>query len=390
MRWRYRFTVLVLCMLAFFGTMVARLGISPVVPEITDEFAVSNTRIGLALTGMWIAYAMSQFPSGILADRFGERSVILLAVGGTVVASIMLALAPVFAVFALCVILIGAAAGLHYTPATSLLSRMFVETGTALGAHNLGGPLAGLLTPVAVVWVAARYGWRPAVALAVVVALPVFLLIVWRVEPVEPQRPDQPMREQLLVGSMVGLLARPAIIFTIAIAILHLFAWQGLASFLPTFLIEHRGYSAALAGVLFSAYFVIQGIMGIGVGAISDRFGRDIAIAGCMVAAIAGLLLSVEGGSLATVTLGIGLLGIGMSGYPPILARFVDAFDDQERGVGIGIVRTTSGTIGASGSFGVGFFADAFNWTVSFGVLAAMLVVVLLLLGCNRAFRLGY
>ena len=72
MRWEYRNTVLVLCTLAFFATMVARLVISPVVPDIETEFGTSSGMIGLALSGMWAAYALSQFPSGVLADRYGE------------------------------------------------------------------------------------------------------------------------------------------------------------------------------------------------------------------------------------------------------------------------------------------------------------------------------
>jgi len=61
--------------------MAARLVISPVVPAISNAFGVSNAAIGLALTGMWLAYAAAQFPSGLLADRYGERSIILVSVG---------------------------------------------------------------------------------------------------------------------------------------------------------------------------------------------------------------------------------------------------------------------------------------------------------------------
>ncbi len=81
MNWRYRHTVLGLCTFAFASTMLARLVISPVVPDVTDGFGVSTGAVGLALSGMWAAYALTQFPSGILGDRFGERRVILAAVG---------------------------------------------------------------------------------------------------------------------------------------------------------------------------------------------------------------------------------------------------------------------------------------------------------------------
>ena len=85
----YRYTVLILCTFVFFATMVARLAISPIVPAITSDFQISNTAIRIALTGMWLAYALVQFPSGILGDRFGERIVILFALGGTAIMSVL-------------------------------------------------------------------------------------------------------------------------------------------------------------------------------------------------------------------------------------------------------------------------------------------------------------
>jgi MFS family permease len=152
--WSYRYTVLVLATLAFFATMVARLVISPVVPAITDAYGATNTAVGFALTGMWLAYALAQFPSGVLGDRVGERPVILAAVGLTAVASLLLAVAPSFALFVLFVVFLGAGAGLHYSVATTLLTKAFRNTGTAIGLHNSGAPLAGLLAPVAAVAVA--------------------------------------------------------------------------------------------------------------------------------------------------------------------------------------------------------------------------------------------
>jgi len=104
---------------------------SPVVPAIGDAFAVSNSAIGLALTGMWGAYALAQFPSGLLADRYGERRIILVAVGRTAVASGLLAASPTYAVFLIGTVVLGGVAGLHFSVATSLLTRTLPNTGSA-------------------------------------------------------------------------------------------------------------------------------------------------------------------------------------------------------------------------------------------------------------------
>lgn len=100
--WDFCKTTLSLCILAFFVTMVGRLAISPIAPLIVDEFGVSKSLVGLSLTGLWVAYALMQFPSGVLGGRYGEKLVILASVGGVTSLSVFLALSPVFAVFVLC------------------------------------------------------------------------------------------------------------------------------------------------------------------------------------------------------------------------------------------------------------------------------------------------
>ncbi len=391
MHWRYRETVLTLCTLAFFATMVGRLAISPVVPLITDEFAVSNSVIGIALTGMWMAYFASQFPSGVLADRFGERPVILIAIGGTAVASLFLSLAPLFTLFVLGTIALGGVAGLHYSVATTLLTRTYDEIGTAIGVHNSGGPAAGLIAPPIAAWIGVRYGWRPAVAIGTAMAIPVFVLFALRVRPTEPRRPDQPVGERLFAfRPLVDLLSRPQIAFPVCLAILGAFVWQATSSFLPTFLAAHRGQSTELAGLVFAGYFVVQATTQVGVGAVSDRYGRDFATAGCMVLAVAGFVLLIGVPGPIALVAAVFLLGTGLGWGAALLPRFMDALSDAERGAGFGLVRSVYGFVGALGSVMTGLLADAFGWGVAFGVLAALLGIVFVALLVNWALSLGY
>lgn len=373
--------VLGACTLAFFATMVARLVISPVVPAISAEFAISNSLIGLALSGMWLAYAIAQFPSGLLGDRVGERIVILVAVAGTAVASLLLALSPVFAVFFLMSVVLGGAAGLHYSVATTLLSRTFEQTGTAIGIHSVGAPLAGLLAPVAAAYAGTILGWRYAVALGAVAATPIVFLTAWGIPKTEPRRPEEPIRDRVEGGILSELLSRPPIAGTLVISVLAAFVWQGTASFLPTFLVEYRGYSEPAAGAIFSAYFVVQGVGQPGMGWLSDRIGRDSAMAGCMGTGVAGYALYVLGPGIGSIALATVLIGIAMSWGATMLPKFLDHMHREEEGMGFGLVRTTYMIFGASGSVGVGILADLFGWATAFLALAGILAAILLALG---------
>ncbi|QHS17430.1 MFS transporter [haloarchaeon 3A1-DGR] len=390
---RYAYTVLGLCTLAFSATMVARLAISPVVPLVADDFGVSYGTVGLALSGMWAAYALSQFPSGVLGERYGERRIILVAVGATAIAALLLALSPSVWAFLAFTVLLGAGAGLHYSVATTLLTREFDDIGRAIGIHVSGGPAAGLLAPPAAALVGARYGWRAAMLLGVLVAVPVFALFAWRVRPTEPLRPDQALADRFALAPLVELVSRPPIAYTTGLAMLGAFAWQATASFLPTFLTDAAGLSTAAASLLFSLYFLVHGGLQPVLGAVSDRLGRDAVATLTMVSGIlgyGGLVYAATAGlglvALATATVGV---GVAMSWGAPVQSRFMDLLGDAERGAGFGLVRTVYMVLGASGSVIVGTVSDVAGWTVAFGLLTLVMAIGASALTANRVLRLG-
>lgn len=390
MNWAYKNIVLLCCTLAFFATVTARLVISPVVPDIVDAFAVSNSAVGLALSGMWAAYALTQFPSGVLGDRFGERRIILVALASTAVVSLLLALSPTFAVFTLLVLCLGVAAGLHYIVATSLLTRNFDRTGRAIGFHVTGAPLAGLLAPAFAAAVATRYGWRAAVFVGTAVSVPTFLLFFWAVRPEPPRFPDRRMRDRIEVGILKRLFRRGPIVYTTLLSVLGAFTWQATASFLPAFLEANHGLSRTTAGILFSVYFFIHGALQPLMGSLSDRYSRDSIAALTMTVGIFGYgsLVIVEWFPLIVVA--TVAVGVAMTWGAPLQSRFMDALEADEKGAGFGLVRTAYMLLGALGSVVVGGAADLFGWSVAFGLLAGVMTLGLVTITLNTVFKLGY
>lgn len=378
--WSRRGAILGVCTLAFFATMAARLAISPVVSIVGNSFSVSNGTLGLALTGMWLAYAASQFPSGLLADRHGERSIILVAVGGTAAASTLIALAPSFPVFLLGTIVLGGVAGLHYSVATTLLTRTLPNTGSAIGIHTAGAPLAGLLIPMAAGAIGASMGWRWAIALGVAVALPAALLFGSVVRPTAPVRPHQTVWSRLRIGPLTKLLTRPPIALTMGLSATGAFVWQATASFLPAFLIEHHGYSEPFAGTLFSWYFLVQGLAQPALGSLSDRIGRFLAASLAIGIGIVGYGALALGSGLILVTGSVACAGLAMSWGAALLPKFMDHLDEHERSAGFGLIRTVYMVLGASGSVVMGLTADLLGWSAAFLGLTLLLSSMMLVL----------
>lgn len=374
---------------AFFTIMLARIVISPVVPNIITSLSVSRGAVGLALTGMWAAYAVAQFASGVLGTAYGERRIIVTAVGLTGIASLALSQVGSLVTFVAATAFLGGSAGLYFSAGSTLLTRRFEHTGQALGFHSAGGPLAGLVGPVAAVWIATRFGWRSAVALGAAVAFPVCLLFLWRVDRTPATAGDRPLREQVRPRQLADLLLRPPIAFTVGVAVLVYFVWQSFYSFFPTFLSQHWGFSAELSGLLFGGVFAATALALPLLGRLSDALGRDAVLGGTFLALAAGLTLLVIGTRFPIAILGCGLVALGM-GFPGVInSRFMDHLAEGERGHGFGLIRTVNLLLGSLGSVVTGSLADVAGWTVAFGLLPVLLLVPLGMVAANGLLDTG-
>ena len=150
--------VLVVLMGAFFAAMAARLVVSPIVPYAVATFDTTPGVLGLALSGMWLSYALVQLPAGVLAAQYGTRPLIVAGLLLTAVASGLLAIAPSVLVFAIAVVSLGIGPGLYFPAAAVLLTETSENVGEALGLHLAGGDSAGIVIPLVVTLVAESAG----------------------------------------------------------------------------------------------------------------------------------------------------------------------------------------------------------------------------------------
>lgn len=66
----------------------------PALPALTEGFAAPMAQAQLTLTGLLLAFGVSQLFWGPLSDRFGRRPILLWGLGAYVLAAIGAALAP--------------------------------------------------------------------------------------------------------------------------------------------------------------------------------------------------------------------------------------------------------------------------------------------------------
>jgi MFS family permease len=384
-----RHVTLLVTACANFTLLGPRLLVGAVVPLVLVTFEATKSTVGVALAGLWVAYALAQFPSGLLGDRHGERRLVVLALVCTTASAVLVAGAPTLPLFGAFLVVLGGGSGLFFSPASSLVSRLYDDHGGALGLLTASGGLAGVVYPAVGGAIGVRFGWRTAVALGGLVVVPVLVVVLRTTPTTRPENPDSDLRVMLAFGRHRDLLSRPRLAYSTLLALIVSFTFQSLASFFPTFLVEYRGLETDLAGVAFGAVFALSSTVQPVAGRVSDRYSRDLAIGISVSLALVGLVVLLAVPSRAGLIAGTGFLGVGVSWPGPVQARVFDLLGDDERGYGWGLIRTVYLALGASGSIVVGTLADASGWSVGFGAVAVVLLTCLGLLAGNHAFRLG-
>lgn len=349
-----------------------RIVLPVLLPNIKADFAIGNAEAGVALTVLWLLYAVLQFPSGVVADRAGERA--LLFAGALLASSSFAAfyLAPTYALFLLASALFGLGAGLFGTPRDMLLSRTYpAADNTAYGVVFAAGSAGAAALPFLGAAVAARWGWRVAVGWL----LPPLLLVGIGLWVTVPRRAADragrlPARET--VRRTGAALTDPRVLVASGVFVLFVFTYQGLLSFVPTYLDERKGLDPGLVAALFGLLFVVGAVASPVAGHLADRLGDRWVVPAVVALATATLaLLPFADGALA-LSLLVPLLGVRVAIGPLASAFVLRELPEAVRGAGWGLMRTAFFALGATGSTVVGLFADAGLFDAAFLVLAGL------------------
>lgn len=131
-------------------------------PVWATEFGMSLTQVGVIRTTYTSGMAVFQIPAGLLAERWGERRLLVAGTAvtalGFVVASWSGGFAPLLAIL----LLAGIGSSVQHPLSSSIISRAFEERGrrAALGTYNFSGDLGKIGASLAVGLGAAFLGWR--------------------------------------------------------------------------------------------------------------------------------------------------------------------------------------------------------------------------------------
>lgn len=335
-----RYEVIVLLLLTLANGVVAfdRLTVAYLSPYIVADLGISNAQLGLLAAALSGAVAISSFLGGQLADRTGQRKLILVIC--TIVFSIGSGaggLAGTFAVLFAARFLLGIAEG----PMVPISQTVMAETsaperrGVTMGFMQMVGAfgIAGVLGPVVATQLADDYGWRHTLLLSLVPGL-VLALLLWLFLRRDPPRSVAAQRQHIgMAAALAQLLAIPNMRVSLAVAGM-ITAWLVLQNtFLAVFLTQIKGLAPATAGSVIAMGGIAGITGGIALPFLSDRIGRKPVLVGGSLAGIAcpiALLLLPGDPVLLGAAILIGWLPIGIAplycatvpteSVPPLLA----------------------------------------------------------------------
>ena len=350
-------------------------------PAIRADLDIGLSTLGVLYTLLWVAYAVGQFPGGIVADRFGDRNTLVASTAVTAVTVLAIGLAVNAFLLAVGMVLFGLATALYGPVRFTVLSGIYDEyEGTAIGITQAAGQLGNALLPVGANAVAAYLTWQA----GLLCVLPLFAVVtvgLWLVVPTRSAESSSAV-DDLSTETLRYVLRHVTDRRPLALAgvlAITMFVLQGMSGFYPTYLADVKGLSsgnaALLYGIFFSSAVVVQPIAGSLGDVLSKRWTL---LVGFGPLSVGLLLVPFASGryQLTAVTL---LLGSIFFVTPVAIPMLMATLPADIEGTGLGLLRTGYFLFGATGTTVVGVLADRGSFDESFLVLTALLLVAVLL-----------
>ncbi|HXU87802.1 MAG TPA: MFS transporter [Methylomirabilota bacterium] len=351
-------------------------------PVWASEFGLSLWQVGFVRTAYTGGMAAFQIPAGILAERFGERRLLML--GTLVTACTFIAVAAAvdgFLPLLLLLTLGGLGSGVQHPLSSSVVAKAY-EDGprrAALGTYNFAGDIGKVSSAALIGLVAALAGWRVAATGygAVGIAAAVILIVVLA----SLDAGSAPERVRVAAAGDVapvgwGIRDPRGFQALSAIGMIDNSTRSGLLTFLP-FVLVAKGLSVAGVGGALALVFA-GGAMGKFVcGVVAERVGiiRTVVLteAATSVAIIAILAVPLPVAMLLLVPLGIALNGTSSVLY----ATVADLVTAERRSRAYGLYYTLSIGASALGPTLYGFIGDAVGAPAALSVIAVVVLTTI-------------
>ncbi len=288
MVWKHRYTVLTVLVCAWLLCYLDRMVIASAIPFIAQDFKLSPLQMGQVMSAFFVGYAAMQIPGGLLADRFGPRVVLTAAIGWWSIMTALTGLVPGLISLLVVRVLFGLGEGPYPAGSSKAVSNWFPrrELARAQGLQMAATSLGATVAPLFVVTLITNWGWR-SVFYSLFVPGVILGLVVWRYVRNSPAESPRVSAQELKEfdtptvartptrQSFMESLRTPAVLWCAASLFFSNIVSWGLMNWLPTYLLQARGFSPEKMGVL-AALTNLAGALGCPLGGyICDKYFKN-------------------------------------------------------------------------------------------------------------------
>ncbi len=361
-----------------FATFVNLYVTQPLLPSFRDIFHASELLVSLTVSAPVMAVALAAPFVGMLADSLGRKRVIVTAMLGLSIPSILAATAGNLSqlivwrflqgLFVPGIITVAMAYISEESPQSSVGTTMATYvTGTVVGGFS-GRFIAGLCT--------SHSSWRAAFVYIGVITLLGCLITLWFLP-----RSTKFVRQRSAAASFGSLrlhLKNPQLLATYAIGFNVLFCQVGSFTYVNFYLADKPFFlGPAALGAIFTVY-LIGAVITPGAGMILDRIGyrRTLTIAVCAIAL--GILLTLVK-SLAVIIAGLAMSATGVFACQAAASSYVGKAAGKARSSAAGLYVALYYFGGGAGSILPGLFWDQTGWLGCVLLILFLQTVILLI-----------
>jgi len=355
-------------------------------PFIRADLGLDYLKAGALISAFSVPYGLAQLPTGVLADRLGQRLVMSLGFLAMAVWAVAIGLSQNYWQLAVFLGILGICGGTYHPTAPSLISRIVPsrDRGRALGLHLAGGSTSFFIAPILAAVLAAAIGWR---GTFFIVAAPTALagLLIWRmIRPaaVEKSPASAEPREHISLRRIVSWLRRIVrmVGIYVGIGLLANIVSASFVAFFSLYLVDKHGVQPAHASMILAMVYgsgLIAAPIG---GALSDRFGREpLIIAACLLTPVSVLLLTITPFGVGLVLIA-GLLGVSLTTRSAVIETLLmDRVPAAQRASVLGIYFFLSMESSSIITPGTGYLIDRIGADTTFRLLALMVLAATVL-----------
>ena len=335
-------------LLGWLSLYMVRVGLSPLLVPIRDEFHLTYSQAGILSGAVFWAYAAMQIPSGYFGDKWGHRRFLLVGTLSWTILCFLTSLVTSLAALILVRLFTGMAQGTYFgndrplVACSTPLDKMARGQGISITGMGIGMGLGILCAgPIAEVW-----GWRWVFVLYSIPSLLAFIFI-WKV--VQEPRPDE-CTSQVSFVHFSRVIADPRLLFLSLSNFAVIYALWVLGTWAPTIFMEIGVTSTGYSGL----YSSVLGFVGVPAlllsGSLSDRLRRtpqgnytavllSITLMAVLTMAM-GVALDLRCGPLWFSLLLLLTGAVIWSFFPPFYALLADAVPPEILGTTFGLANT--------------------------------------------------